>query len=266
LLSSVFRPLLLYLPAGMEPSLGLTELAGSGLVELVRPEDGSALDQRLKPALADLQRWAGEFRDIKDLAHLRSLSLADGSEPSPLSLASAIRSYGQSGGKPDLIPHLVLHLSAWLDRKKAEIRRASAGFEGQERSLKQALGEGGEGEMGNGREEFPAGLDPLQVPDPGQDQLLRLRLKAWTELYAAKPVKAGLWLTRPEAAALLAAEYQERTGGEPEEETGWETGPLAKKAGLKVWRFRGMGYRQLLGLDDPDQGDEAKIAQVELEP
>jgi len=264
LLDPLVRPLILYLPAGMEPSSGLAELARSGLVELVRPAAELAGDRRLRTILVELRRWSEEFRDLKELAHLRSLSRTSESEASPLSLASAIRSYGQAGDRPDLTPHLILHLSAWLDRKKAEIRSASAGLKGQEEELKRALGEGGE-EPGEPKQEgFPSGPDPLQVPEPEQDQLLRLRLKAWVELYEARPMKAGLWLTRPEAAALLAADLRERTGRGPQEKKGWGSGPLREKAGFRVWRFGGADLKALLGLKGQDLEEQVLVAEMEL--
>lgn len=268
-LGGVFKPLFLYQPAGMEPSSGPVGLAESGLVELIRPAKEPADDLRLKEVLADLRRWAGEFRDLKELAHLRSLSQAESSEASPLSLASAIRSYGQGGDRPDLVPHLVLHLSAWLDKEQADIRSASAGLKEQEESLEQALGEGGPKRSSKDRTGFPAGPDPLRNPEPDQDQFLRLRLKAWAELYRAWPVEVDLMITRPEVVALVAADYQEKTGRDPREEAGWDDYSLLKE-GFKAWRFSGVDLLDLAGLDEPgqadhDRNDQILIAQMELE-
>lgn len=261
-LSRLFKPVVIFLAAGMAPPPELARLAEEGGLTFFSPGQAEIDQPSLKAALAELRGWAEGIRDIRELAPLWVKALSGETEESASALASAIRGYGRLEPERPIWAHLLIHLAAYHDQRRAEVKRLVADLKSYENDFSRSVGLKLEGEE-------PSPFQPA-LPEPAEDPLLELRLKAWACLFKQGPVLADLWLTSAAVIAHLSERLAAADRPEPRlvgevslEESATDfiawlarlravqeaaEGQVSLGQGIRLWRLPGQGLAELFDL------------------
>ncbi len=222
-LRPLLSPLWVMTPVGQEPPAAL---AACGLAAPFSPGAGRVDPGLVRAMIAEMRRWLGDVRRPGELRHLAATARTVDAEATPLTLAGALRHYGEQRREAEIWPHALLLLAEEEFSRRTEIAGLLETTRAGQARLTDILGleaEDGQAWPEAAPEESVGGEDPLWAE----------RLGAWAAIYDLAPIPGALWLTSPDCRAFL-SEAQERLSGQPAELVGWHDLATGQAAGLEA--------------------------------